>query len=412
MGRETNRLSAAKVAKLTKHGRYSDGGGLYLQVSVTGTKSWLLRYMRHGQARHAGLGPFPATSLAEARARAQEAHRLLWNGKDPIAERHERIAAAKAEQASSITFKQAAERYVTAHESAWRSKKHRAQWAQSLSTYVYPTIGSVAVSRIAVEHVLQVLEPIWTTKTETAARIRGRIESVLDWAKVRGMRRGENPARWRGHIDALLPKPSKVAKVEHFEAMPCGNIPAFLARLRAVNSTPARALELTILTAARTSETRFATWDEIDLRNAVWIIPAVRMKREREHRIPLSPRAVEILKAQPRVRDEAFVFPGARRKRPISDAAMLKVLRQETSSCTVHGFRSSFRDWAGERTNFAREIIEHALAHNLKDKSEAAYARGDLLAKRRKLMDAWSGYCSAAPKRGSGEVVALRRAAT
>lgn len=402
MARESNRLNAAKVAKIATPGRYADGNGLWLQVSNSGTKSWIFRYMKHGKARHAGLGPLHAVGLAEARVRAQKARLLLVDGIDPIAEKHARLAAARAAAASSVTFKQAAERYIAAHESSWKNEKHRAQWSSSLESHAYPKIGHLSVSAIAVEHVLQVLEPIWPSKTETASRIRGRIESILDWATVRGLRRGENPARWRGHLDKLLSKRSKVAKVRHHPAMPYADLPGFMAKLRAMEFGSARALELTILCATRTSETLEATWAEFDLKNGVWIIPAERMKGDAQHRVPLSQRAIEILTNLPRVKDEGFVFPGARRKRPLSNMSMLELMRgcPEAAGYVVHGFRSSFRDWAGERTHFPREVIEAALAHRLKDKAEAAYARGDLFDKRRKLLEAWAGYCSA-PKRGS-----------
>ncbi len=396
MARESNRLSAAKVAKLTAPGRYADGGNLWLQISANGGKSWLLRYMRGGKARHAGLGPLSTVSLAEARNRAQKARLLLLDGIDPIDERNARLAAAKAEAASQVTFKQAAERYVAAYRDSWKNEKHAAQWPSSLARYAYPSFGDLSVSKVETRHVLQAIEPIWLTKTETAARVRGRIEQVLDWATVRSMRRGENPARWRGHLDKILPQRSKVAKVKHHAAMPYDALPTFMARLRAMQFVSAHALELTILCATRTNETIGATWSEFDLEAKVWTIPAERMKADKEHRIPLAARAVEILSALPRIGGEAFVFPGARAGRPLSNMAMLELLRgmDDSASYTVHGFRSSFRDWAGERTNYAREVIESALAHQLKDKAEAAYARGDLLAKRRRLMDAWGAYCT------------------
>lgn len=401
MGREINRLSAVKISKTTKPGRYADGGGLWLQVATSGTKSWLFRYTRHGKARHAGLGPLNTVSLADARAKALQARRMLLEGIDPLEEKQSRRTAAKAQAASAVTFKQAAERYISAFRSSFKNAKHREQWPNSLKAYVYPQFGDVAVSKIETSHVIQALQPIWAAKTETASRIRGRIEAVLDWAKVQGMRKGENPARWKGHLDKLLPPRTKVAKVQHHAAMPYDRLPAFMEALRAMNCLSARALEFTILNACRTGETIGAQWSEIDLANAVWIIPAERTKSDREHRIPLSNRAVEILKALPRIRDETFVFPGSRQGASLSNMAMLELVRgiPSASNYTVHGFRSSYRDFCGEKTNFAREVIEQSLAHRLKDRAEAAYARGDLLLKRRALMDTWAAFCSSsAPK--------------
>jgi len=394
MGRESNRLSAAKVAKLTKPGRYADGGNLWLQISANGGKSWLLRYMRGGKARHAGLGPLDIVSLAEARSRAHKARLLLLDGIDPIDEKNARLAAIKAEAASQVNFKQAAERYIGGYRDSWKNEKHAAQWPSSLERYAYPAFGALSVAKVETRHVLQAIEPIWSTKTETASRVRGRIELILDWATVRGMRKGENPARWRGHLDKILPQRSKVSKVKHHAAMPYSAVPAFMAQLRDMDFISARALELTILCATRTNETIAATWPEFDLTAKVWTIPAERMKAGKEHRIPLSARCVDILKAVPRIEGEKFVFPGARAGRPLSNMAMLELMRgtDDAAEFTVHGFRSSFRDWAGEQTSFAREIIETAMAHQLKDKAEAAYARGDLLLKRRKLMEAWSMY--------------------
>jgi len=412
MGRETNRLSAAKVAKITQPGRYSDGGGLWLQVSTSGTKSWLFRYMRFGKARHAGLGSLHTVSLAEARVRAQKARLLLLDGRDPIDEKRARLAAAKAEAATRITFKETAEKYIAAQRAGWKNAKHADQWESTLVTYAYPVIGHLSVAAVDTAHVRKILELIWSTKTETASRVRGRIESILDYATACKFRSGENPARWRGHLDQILPRRTKVSKVKHHPAMPYDDVPAFMARLRAMESTSARALEFTILTAARTNEAIAATWSEFDLTAKVWTVPAERMKASKEHSVPLAPRVVEILNGLPRIKNENFVFPGARRGRPLSNMAMLELVRgmPDTSDFTVHGFRSSFRDWAGERTNFPREVIEHALAHQLRDKTEKAYSRGNLLDKRRALMGAWACYCSA-PKRESGEVVTLRRAA-
>lgn len=410
MAQQSNRLTAVKVAKITKPGRYGDGGGLWLQVAPGGSKQWLFRYQRAGRARQMGIGPVHAISLVEARQRAQDARRRLVNGIDPIEAKRDAKAAENAQQARAVTFRQAAEAYIAAHKAGWKNEKHQAQWPATLEAYAYPLIGGKPVAAIDTGAVLCVLQPIWTEKPETAGRVRGRIESVLDWAKARDYRDGENPARWRGHLDKLLPPKSKVRKVRHHPAMPYSNVPAFTAKLRSMDSLSARALEFAILTAARTGETIGAMWDEIDLRENVWTVPAERMKASREHRVPLSARAVEILRGLPRIKGNAHVFPGAR-KAGLSQMALLMCLRgiDGVDGFTVHGFRSSFRDWAGEQTAFPREVAEDALAHALKDKSEAAYRRGDALEKRRKLMSAWGAFCGKASE--AGGVVPMRRPA-
>lgn len=406
MGRDSNRLSAIKVSKLVAPGRYSDGQNLWLQVSKGGTKSWLFRYMKDGKARHMGLGPLHTVGLAEARDRAQRARLILLDGLDPLQDRRAKRAALKAEAAARVSFKQAAERYIAAHSPSWKNPKHSTQWPNSLETYAYPLIGELGIGTIETRHVMSVIEPIWMSKTETATRVRGRLERILDWARAMGMRSGENPARWRGHLDKLLPARSKVSKVKHHAAMSYRDVPAFLGRLRDVDYISARALELTILCATRTNETIGATWDEIDLVDKIWTIPGTRMKSGRVHRIPLSECALRLLRALPReVGNNAFVFPGARSGAALSNMAMLELLRGTpgASGLTVHGFRSSFREWAGEQTNFARETIEASLAHQLEDKVEAAYMRSDLILKRRKLMEAWASYC----ERTTSSVVSL-----
>jgi len=396
MPRAINKLNQLKINKTTKTGLYADGGGLYLQITSTGAKSWLFRYMRAGKARGMGLGPLHTIGLAEARAKALECRRLLLDGKDPIdTRRYERQVQRAA--TGEMTFEKCAEKYITAHRAGWKNAKHADQWTNTLATYAYPVFKSLPVSAIDTPLVMKVLEPIWTTKTETATRVRGRIESVLDWATVSGYRSGENPARLKGHLDNLLPKRSKVQKVAHHPALPYSELTDFVARVRAQDGAAARALELLILTASRTNEVIASTWQEFDLSTGVWTIPAERMKMGKEHRVPLSPRAIEIVKAQEAVRQNDYVFPGARYGKPLSNMAMLELLkRMGRTDITVHGFRSTFRDWAGETTHYPREVCEAALAHGIKDKAEAAYARGDLFAKRAALMSDWATFAAAA----------------
>lgn len=419
MARTINKLSAAKVAKETKPGMYGDGGGLWLQVAKRTaksagagdvTKSWLFRYMLAGKARYMGLGDINTFSLAEARERARRARQLLADGIDPIEAKQGKKAAERAEDAKRVTFWEAAEKYIAAHRAGWKNEKHADQWKNTLDTYAKPILGDLHVAAVETGHIIKVLEPIWTTKAETASRVRGRMELVLDWATARGFRSGDNPARWRGHLDKLLPARAKVAKVQHQPALPYTDLPAFMSELRDMDSISARALEFTILNASRTGEVIGAKWSEIDLAAKVWTIPPARMKASREHRVPLSERAVKILDALPREVESEFVFPGARKGRGLSNMAMLELLRGMRDGITVHGMRSSFRDWAGEATNFPRDLAEAALAHVLSDKTEAAYRRGDALEKRRKLMIAWAGYCAQKPA-DKGNVVAIRERA-
>jgi integrase len=393
MARESNRLSALKVARLRKRGRYADGGGLYLQIGETGSKAWLLRFMLRGRARAMGLGPLDLITLAEARERAREARRALLSGVDPIEARKGQRAQQRLDEALSIDFQNCAERYIAAHESTWKSTKHAAQWKSSLATYAYPVIGTLAIAAIDTTLVLRVIEPIWGTKTETASRLRGRIESILDWATVRGYRQGDNPARYKGHLAKLLPSKSAIAKVKHHPAMPHVELPAFMAELRNHVGVAARAMEFLILTASRTSEVTGATWNEINLENQTWIVPANRMKAGKEHRVPLSDRAIEILKVIPSVTDKQYIFIGARAGTHISSTAMLNLIHQLRPGYVPHGFRSSFRDWAAEQTNFQSQTIEMALAHTVGNKVEAAYRRSDLFDKRRELMNNWAQYC-------------------
>jgi integrase len=407
-GREM-RLTALKVAKANRPGIYGDGGGLYLRVTNEGTKNWIFRFMLNGRARWMGLGPVALYTLQEARGKALEARRLRHEGIDPIDARRAARGRERLEAAKAITFKECAENYIKAHRVGWRNCKHAAQWGATLATYAHPVFGRLPVQAVDTALVIKVLEPIWATKPETAGRVRGRIESILDWAKARGYREGENPARWRGHLDKLLPARSKVRKVEHHAALPYTELPNFLQALREQEGVGARALEFTILTAARTGETIGATWAEMDFRENIWNIPAKRMKAGEEHRVPLSARAVAILKEMQACRhtedENAFVFPGLKIGKSLSNMAFLMLLRRMGKDLTAHGFRSTFRDWAAERTSFQNHIVEKALAHAVSDKVEAAYRRGDLFDKRRKLMDAWAVYCEGPPR--GGDIVSI-----
>jgi integrase len=397
-------LKALTISRPLKRGLYGDGGNLWLQVSQGGTKSWIFRFMRNGKPHSLGLGPFPDISLNEARERAAECRKMLLHGIDPLEDKRARKTAAALDQAKSMTFSACADAYIAAHEMSWRSIKHRAQWRMSLATYAEPIIGGLPVQAIDIGLVMKVLEPIWKTKPETASRLRGRLESILDWATTRGYRQGENPARWRGHIENLLPKKAKVRRVAHRPAMHYAQMPAFMAELRAQDGAAARALEFAILTAARAGEVRGCRWQEIDLENGVWTVPGDRIKSGKEHRVPLPERAVEILREMKRF-GGALVFPG-RRGRQLGEHALVQLLkRMGHGAITAHGFRSSFRDWAAERTSYPREVAEMALAHTVGDQVERAYRRGDLFEKRRHLMDEWSKFCASPPS--SGEVVPI-----
>ena len=404
--RTMHRLTAAAVARQSKPGKYADGGQLWLQVSKWGTKSWLFRYNRHGKDRWHGLGAVDILSLAEARERARYCRKLLLDDIDPIDHRKAQRTQARLEAARAMTFRECAEAYIEAHRPSWKNPKHAAQWPSSLSTYAYPFFGDLPVADIDTPLVLKALEAIWSSKPETANRVRGRIELVLDWATARQYREGGNPARWRGHLDKLLPARSKLRTIKHHAALPYKDIATFMADLSREEGVSARALELVILTAARTGEVIGATWNEIDLDEKLWAIPPERMKAGKEHRIPLSDRAVGILNGLPR--DGRYVFPGGKAKMPLSNMAMLKTLqRMERGDLTVHGFRSTFRDWCAEQTAFSHEVAEMALAHAVGDKVEAAYRRGDMFEKRRRLMDDWASYCG---RRPVGKVVPIRGA--
>jgi integrase len=381
--RELERLTALDVKRATTRGYYHDGGGLYLAVDRAGNRSWVFRYGAQG-ARHCGLGPLHTVSLAKAREKAKACRELLLEGEDPIAAKRARKAAAAAAQAKEITFAAAAEKYISDHHAAWKNPKNRQQWVSTIVTYANPVIGRLPVAAIDTALVMRVLEPIWRTKCETASRVRMRIERILAWATVHGYRSGDNPARWPRHLDQLLPAQGKVAPVKHHAALPYAEVPAFVAQLRERNGA-AQAFAFLILTASRTREVLGATWGEFDLDAGLWTVPAERMKGGRIHRVPLSARAIELLKAQPRNRKRPF---------PFSNMAFLQTLkRMGRADITAHGFRSSFRDWAGDCTAFPRDVAEAALAHAVEDKTEAAYRRADALDKRRRLMAAWADYC-------------------
>jgi integrase len=405
VARQVERLTVRQV-QTAKAGYHADGGGLYLQVTATGAKSWIYRYRSPGGQRHElGLGPLRLVGLAEARAKAVEHGRARLAGIDPLTEKRSLRAAQRVSEAKLITFKECAERHLDAHSAGWRGGNQLAQWQQSLTAYVYPVLGALPVASIDVGLVMRVLEPIWQDKTTTASRVRQRVEAILDWATARGYRQGDNPARWRGHLEKLLPMPRKVAPIEHHPALPYAEMAGFMVELRAQTGIAARALEFSILTAARSGEVLGARWDEINLAERVWIVPASRMKAGKEHKVPLSDAALAIVAKMAELRTGEGVFPGRNRSSPLSRTTVFNLLRvMNRGDLTTHGFRSSFRDWAAERTNFPREVAEIALAHAVGSEVERAYQRSDLFAKRRQLMQAWSKFC-AAPATASGEKV-------
>lgn len=406
----TEKLSALGVRQLSKPGYYGDGAGLWLQVSKTGTKSWIFRYTVSGKQREMGLGPLHTVSLADARARAKDCRLLLLDGKDPIDERRTVKNAQTLARAKRITFEECAAKYIAVKRTDWKNAKHASQWENTLATYASPVIGALSVADIDTDLVVKVLSSIWTTKTETASRLRGRIESILDWATVSKFRQGDNPARWSGHLEVLLADPNKVAPVVHHPSLPWQEVGEFMAALREREGIAARAVEFAILTAVRSGEVRGMVWSEVDLATGVWTIPKERMKAGKEHRVPLSTQAKALLRAMPREGD--LVFFGRKVDTSLSDMSLTAVLkRMGRKDITVHGFRSTFRMWCAESVgnSFSREVCEHALAHKLPDKVEEAYQRGDLLAKRAVLMQAWSDYCAATPTAAS--VSTIHRAA-
>lgn len=409
---QINRLTVASVNAQNKPGLYADGLGLYLQVAKGGSKTWIFRFMLNGRPRKMGLGSVYTVPLKLAREKAAEQRLKLLDADDPIevrkAERMEKLAAS----ATAMSFKEAAEGYIKAHRAGWKNIKHAGQWKATLETYVYPIFGDLAVQRVDTALVLKVLETIWTEKPETATRVRGRVESILDWATARGSRKGDNPARWRGHLDKLLPARSKVAKVQHHAALPYSEVGAFVAAVKAMEGVSPKALEFAILTATRTGEVVGARWPEIDTENALWTIPAERMKAGKEHRVPLSKRALEILASLPREKGNDAVFIGDKKGQGLSNMALLMTLRRmKRDDLTVHGFRSTFRDWGAEQTSYPNELLEIALAHTVSDKTEAAYRRGDMFDKRRRLMDDWSAHCATTKKPAASNVTPIRSGA-
>jgi integrase len=413
MARSLNRLSVKTVEGVKARGYYADGGGLYLQVSALLTKSWVFRFVLDGRAREMGLGSVVDVPLAQARAKAAECRKLLVDRKDPIEERNAVFALERMARAKALTFDECATAYIKANRAGWKNDKHASQWENTLKTYASPVIGKLPIDSIDTGLVLKVLErdQLWTTKSETASRLRGRLEAVLGWSTVRGYRNGDNPAAWRNHLDKVLPARSAVKEVEHHAALPYLRIGTFVETLRTFVGVAPRALEFAILTAARSGETIGATWQEFDLSKGIWTIPAERMKAKKEHRIPLSGRALEIVKEQLPLKndDKPNVFQTPKGG-ALSNMAMLAVLkRMSREDLTVHGFRSTFRDWAGETTAYPREVIEHALAHQLKDKAEAAYARGTMFDKRRRLMDEWATYCNTVQQDEGENVVPIRK---
>lgn len=394
MSREKHRLSARAVTALKEPGRHADGGGLYLAIDPNGRRRWIYRYRWGTKVRDLGLGACPPVGLSDARELAEEARRLVAMGKDPIAERRR----AEAEAVKPVTFAQAAEELLASFDGSWRNPKHRAQWRMTLTDYCKP-IRSKPVSDITTADVLGILKPMWQKKPETASRLRGRIERVMGLAKVRGWRKAENPATWRNNLDQLLPSPRKLSRGHH-KALPYSEVPGLIEKLRENGSHSALALEFTILTAARTGETIAARWEEFDLAEKVWNVPAERMKARKPHRVPLSPRAVEIIQTLSEARKCDFVFWGVNRRKqygPMSQMSLAMVLRRLEIPATVHGFRSSFKDWASETTPFPNEVSEAALAHVVSNQVEAAYRRGDLFQKRRALMEAWSAFLDRLP---------------
>jgi integrase len=399
MPRKAKELSPLEVRRLTRPGRWSVGGvdGLALQITQSGSQSWVLRFRIGGRQRETGLGNFPTVTLAAARDRARQLRSTVREGGDPIAMVQSRESAALAERQTLKTFSEVAEQYIAQHEKSWKSAKHQAQWASTLRTYAEPSIGTLLVRDIKPAHVIGVLRPIWTTKTETATRVRSRVEMVLDYATAHGFREGLNPARWKGNLDAALPNASKVAPVRHHAAVAVREVAAFMKRLRSQGGVGARALEFAVLTAARSGVVRGVNWSEIDLKAALWTIPAARMKSGREHRVPLSKPAIKLLRSlSADRRPEDHVFPGTRGS--LSDMSLTAVLRRMGVSATAHGFRSTFRDWASEYTEHSGEVAEMALSHAIGDKVEAAYRRGDLLEKRVALMTDWASFLAGARK--------------
>lgn len=395
MPKKAAELGPLQVSRLKVPGAHAVGGvaGLQLKINDAGARSWVLRTMVSGKRRDMGLGGYPDVTLSQARDKARTARAQVSEGIDPIQARQAARSASAAALAKSKTFDECVTAFIKAKSGEWGNAKHREQWDTTLADYAGPFIGKLLVQDIDVTNVLAVLEPIWTTKTETASRLRGRIESVLDWAAARGYRDGDNPARWRGRLDQLLAKPKKLIKRQHYEAVPVDEVGGVLAKIKQIQGSSARGLEFVIYTAGRSGEVRGARWPEIDLQNKIWTVPAERMKGKKEHRVPLSNQALQLLDALPRFAEHDLLFPG-RNNVPLSDMSMRRCMRRMGLTAVPHGFRSTFRDWAAERTNFPRDMAEMALAHAIGSEVEAAYRRGDMLAKRAKMMQAWADFCA------------------
>ena len=404
MPKTTPRVEAKTVEAMTTPGRHPVGGvrGLMLQISPSGTRAWVIRITVGAKRRDIGLGPYPETTLAQARQKALALRDQVEKGEDPILARKQAKAALIASQMGAMAFRDAAAKCIAARAPEWKNTRQKGQWESSLETYAFPVLGDMNVADIETAHVLRVLEPIWTTTTETASRVRSRIEIVLDWARARGFRTGENPARWRGHLDALLARPTKVAPQRPHPAVPIDRAHDFLEAVRTHSGSSAKALEFILHTATRSTEARLATWAEIDIDHAIWRVPASRMKAKKEHAVPLSPAALTLLKSLPRLDGCPYVFPSPRGK-ALSDAAISALMKdiafkdRHGDLCVPHGLRSTFRDWGAERTNFQNEVLEAALAHTIDNKAERAYRRGDMLERRRAVMDAWATFLAAPP---------------
>lgn len=408
------RLTALKIQHAKKPGMYADGGGLYMQVTGNGrdhiAKSWIFRFTLRGRCREMGLGSLITYGLADAREKARECRRQLDDGIDPIEARKAKRAEQAAEDGKSLTFKECTKKYIAVQSTAWSNAKHAAQWPSTLKTYAEPIIGHLPIRSVDTQLVMKVLEPIWAAKPETAGRLRGRIEAILDWAAVQGMRSGDNPARWRGHLDKLLPPRARIRTVLHHPALSYRELPDFMTKLRQQDGTASRALEFLILTAARTGEVIAA--GPLEIAYKTWTVPAFRMKNRKEHRVPLSPAALALAENQKELHGGEFLFPGGAPGKPLSNMAMLTLLkRMGRDDITPHGFRSTFKDWASEQTGYPSEVTEMALAHTIENQIEAAYRRGDLFNKRIPLMNDWAKFCAGTLKIGSGKVVAMRNRA-
>jgi integrase len=402
MPKVAKELGPLAVSRLTAEGMHPVGkvAGLYLQVTGAKSRSWILRVKVGDRRREIGLGAFPAISLADARLKAQLERDKIRTGVDPILERREAASRLKASQDLEMTFESAAKKFMDAKSSEWKNPKHGDQWRNTLESYAYPFIGRLYVRHIGRDHVMQVLDPIWLTKNETASRLRGRVEAILNWCKVKGYRSGENPAAWRGNLENLLPKPSKVQKVRNHPALPFSEMGTFMQNLRTIDGVGARCLEFAILTVARSGEVRGARFSEIDRETKVWRVPGERMKAKKEHRVPLSEAAFALIEKMPKTEDDGLIFPSPRAK-VLSDMTLLMIVRRMGVDAVPHGFRSTFRDWAGEITNYPRELAEVALAHVKGDATEAAYWRSDILEKRRRMMDDWARFIAKPMPKGS-----------